>query len=232
MLLAMATLARAQQTHTVRSDFEPGATGDEVRLVFQIDPDPSTSPVVRWLAPTSPRPQTVEVQRDAIGRYTASLSGFDAITEGRIQIEIDGPDKELLEIHQAGFAVREVLPDAPSTRPSQDGNLAVAIPDPEGLPEGLRLLIGHGERPFGPLPDGVDAASVVSVDTVDLLDAPGVAPSGWQLVWSQAPDARLYYQVRGGTDWDPVEVQPIDDHPLMIAALAGPGTYLVARVAR
>lgn len=55
---------------------------------------------------------------------------------------------------------------------------------------------------------------------------------GWRLVVAIAPDngkTALFYLPKGSKAWKPLESSLIPGHPLLNAAVAGPGTYLLVR---
>jgi hypothetical protein len=224
---------RPPETHLVRSRFEPGPSDRELTLVFDVSPTPQAPPVVRRLGATPhDDAETLAVRRDPTGRYSAVLANVPPVADGRVLIELSDPGAGTFELHGADFALREHVADRPSSRPSRDGRFVV-FTKPEGISPGARLLIGSGERPTEDLPPAVTSKAVLAVYSLDFLPASD-SGDGWLLTMAvTATDAKpvLFYLPKGGAVWKVLDSTALEEHSLLAARVAGPGTYLLAKEA-
>jgi hypothetical protein len=218
------------KNHLVRSRFEPGPSDGELTFIFEVGPAPQTLPIVRWLGATPHDDATMLVVRtDPTGRFSATLPNVPPVVEGRLLIELSDPGTRS-DLHSADFALLKHIADGPSSRPSRDGHFVV-FTKPEGVSPELRLLIGSVEQPIESLPRGVTERNVVGTYSVDFLPA-SAGVDGWQLTMALGQnDANpvLFYLPKGRAEWRVLVSTAIREHPLLGAAFAGPGTYMLVR---
>src|SRR4051812_42966813 len=139
----------------LHGQFERGATPDEMRFVFQLQPAPPRAPVV-WLAAAAPHGEraTLPVSYDrASGRYAAAFRLSPRSGEGTLQVELSDGAVRVSELHAVAIAVREHATTGPMSRSSVEGNFSVYT-TPDALPQGAQVVVATLELPLQPLPRG------------------------------------------------------------------------------
>lgn len=231
-LLTLSSTALAQtDTHHVRSHFEATDAPGELAFRFEVEPPVRSAPIVRWLGDTAHADlRTLEVSSAPDGRYEVRLTDLPTVTHGRLQIEVVDPDTGWFELHVADFALREHATGAAGSRPGHDGNFVV-LTSPESLPADGRLLLTTDELPLDGLPDGVSDRDVAAAYSLELLPAAETALE-WVLSVGTPSDSEtvLYHRPRGETAWQAVDSAPLPQHSARLAAVHGPGTWLLVRV--
>jgi hypothetical protein len=216
----------------LHGQFERGATPDEMRFVFQLQPAPPRAPVV-WLAAAAPHGEraTLPVSYDrASGRYAAAFRLSPRSGEGTLQVELSDGAVRVSELHAVAIAVREHATTGPMSRSSVEGNFSVYT-TPDALPQGAQVVVATLELPLQPLPRGVARADVLSVHAVALTGGAASATPDWKVAASD-PRPRpatpsLLFLPEGGTSWTSLAVTVLPAHALAVAGFAGPGTYLL-----
>jgi len=232
-LTAISNSAGSQEKHLVGIRIQAGPADRELTLMFSVSPATRVPPIVRWPGTASRRAKKLEVLSDSAGPYSARVGDIQNVDNGQVLVELSDAQNGLHELHSADFAVREIATNRPSSSPSRDGHFVVHT-IPTGISQGSRLLISSGELPIDALPTGVSSGAVVGAYFLDSIPSL-VKMEGWRLAIATVPaDGKmaLFYLPKGGATWKPLETNLVEGHPLLDAAIAGPGTYLLVKGAK
>jgi hypothetical protein len=227
---ALAQSAPQRQNHTVGATVALDPANGQLSLLFSVSPAIRVLPIVRSLGVARGKSKTLTVANKEGGNYSALLGEIKSLDNGQLLIELSDAASGLLEFHGVEFAVGEIATTGPSSSPSRDGHFVVYT-KPTGIPRSSRLLISSSELPIGALPAGVSARLVVAAYSLDFVPSVGTV-EGWRLATAITPSdgkTSLFYLPKGGKAWKPLDTTLSEGHPLLSAAMAGPGTYLLVK---
>jgi len=230
---ALAQGTEQRQNHTVRATLAVDATNGELNLIFTVSPAIRVLPIVHSLRVPQDGSKTLTVGSKDGGNYSALVGQIKNLDNGQLLIELSDAASGLQEFHGVDFAVGEIATSGPSSSPSRDGHFVVYT-KPDRVARSSRLVISSSEQPISALPAGVSARLVLAAYSLDFVPAVGTT-EGWRLAIAITPSdgkPALFYLAKGGKAWKPLESSLIEGHPLLSAAVAGPGTYLLVQGAK
>jgi hypothetical protein len=226
--------ASKQSDHAVGVQFELAPAKGPTTISIKVTPPVRDLPIVSLIGGPQHETKKLSVRSERSGIYTAVIGDVSQLVDGQILVELQGVQPGLHELHTADFSVREVPGRNPSSSPSHDGHFVV-FTKPSEVPQSQLLLIGSSEQPIDALPPGIANRNVVAVYSFAFLSQQRLDLSSWRLTMTIPPndgEQKIFYLARPGEKWKELQSSLIVGHPLLTAAVAGPGTYLFVRGAK
>jgi hypothetical protein len=214
---------------TVQTQFEAKQTQDQLTFRLRtLQPLPSP-PVVELRAEPEAKVRSINMVFDSSSNsYVGAIDTLPVVGTGRLEIKLTD-DKNQVESHFTGFAIRPLNTKRLAATHSHDGQMSI-FTQPSALPDQSRILVSATGEPAVPLPSGVKLiAGYYHAAVIDHPDAPLEGTVAIQLPAGRADSTSNSYVIHwldpSVGAWKPLKTVVQETSHQAQANSAGPGAY-------